>query len=54
MEKNQVLLVKRKKFNPRLQVENVDQYIEIMSNLKLSKPIMIDQNISRNLTLGAI
>ena len=45
---------KEKKFNPRLQVENVDQYIEIMSNLKLSKPIMIDQNISRNLTLGAI
>ena len=45
---------KEKKFNPRLQVENVDQYIEIMSNLKLSKPIMIDQNISRNLTLGAV
>ena len=45
---------KEKKFNPRLQVENVDQYIEIMSNLKLSKPIMIDQNVSRNLTLGAI
>ena len=45
---------KEKKFNPRLQVENVDQYIEIMSNLKLSKPIMIDQNITRNLTLGAI
>ncbi len=46
--------MKEKKFNPRLQVENVDQYIEIMSNLKLSKPIMIDQNILRNLTLGAI
>ena len=45
---------KEKKFNPRLQVENVDQYIEIMSNLKLSKPIMIDQNVSRNLMLGAV
>ena len=43
-----------KKFNPRLQVENVDQYIEIMSNLNLSKPQMIDQNISRNLKLGKI
>ena len=43
---------KEKKNNPRLQVENVDQYIEIMSNLNLSKPKMIDHNISRNLKLG--
>ena len=45
---------KEKEHNPRLQVENVDQYIEIMSNLNLSKPQMIDQNISRNLRLGKI
>ena len=37
-----------------IDIDRVDQYIEIMSNLKLSKPIMIDQNISRNLTLGAV
>ena len=43
---------KEKEHNPRLQVENVDQYIEIMSNLNLSKPKMIDHNISRNLKLG--
>ena len=43
---------KEKDQNPRLQVENVDQYIEIMSNLNLSKPKMIDHNISRNLKLG--
>ena len=43
---------KEKEHNPRLQVENVDQYIEIMSNLNLSKPNMIDHNISRNLKLG--
>ena len=43
-----------KKFNPRLQVDSVDQYIEIMSNLKLSKPKMIDTNVSRNLMLGSI
>ena len=43
---------KEKEHNPRLQVENVDQYIEIMSNLNLSKPVMIDHNISRNLKLG--
>ena len=45
---------KEKEHNPRLQGENVDQYIEIMSNLNLSKPQMIDQNISRNLKLGKI
>jgi glyoxylase-like metal-dependent hydrolase (beta-lactamase superfamily II) len=43
-----------KKFNPRLQVDSVDQYIEIMSNLKLSKPKMIDTNVSRNLMLGSV
>ena len=43
---------KEKEHNPRLQVKNVDQYIEIMSNLNLSKPKMIDHNISRNLKLG--
>ena len=45
---------KEKEHNPRLQVENVGQYIEIMSNLNLSKPKMIDHNISRNLKLGKI
>ena len=45
---------KEKKNNPRLQVESVDEYIEIMSNLNLSKPKMIDHNISRNLKLGGI
>ena len=43
-----------KKFNPRLQVDSVDQYIEIMSNLKLSKPKMIDTNVSRNFMLGSV
>ncbi len=41
-----------KKFNPRLQVKNVDEYIEIMSNLNLSKPNMMDSNVSKNIKLG--
>ena len=41
-----------KKFNPRLQVKNVDEYIEIMSNLNLSRPEMMDSNVSRNIKLG--
>ena len=44
---------KEKKFNPRLQVNSVDEYIEIMNNLNLKKPISIDENISRNLKLGS-
>jgi glyoxylase-like metal-dependent hydrolase (beta-lactamase superfamily II) len=42
-----------KKFNPRLQVKSVDEYIEIMSNLNLSKPVMMDSNVSKNIQLGA-
>ena len=45
---------KEKKLNPRLQVESVDQYIEIMNNLNLQKPVSLDFNISSNLKLGAI
>jgi len=45
---------KEKKLNPRLQVENVNQYIEIMNNLNLQKPVSLDFNISSNLKLGAI
>ena len=42
-----------KKFNPRLQVKSVYEYVEIMSNLNLSKPEMMDNNISKNIQLGA-
>ena len=42
-----------KKFNPRLQVKSSDEYTEIMSNLKLSKPELMDSNVSRNIKLGA-
>ena len=44
---------KEKKFNPRLQVNNVEEYIEIMNNLKLKKPAAIDFNVANNLKLGA-
>jgi len=44
---------KEKKFNPRLQVNNVEEYIEIMNNLNLKKPTAIDFNVANNLKLGA-
>ena len=47
-------LGKEKKFNPRLQVNNVDEYIEIMNNLNLKKPDQIDFNVASNLKLGSI
>ena len=44
---------KEKKQNPRLQVKNVDEYIDIMNNLDLKKPDKLDSNVSRNIKLGA-
>ena len=43
-----------KKFNPRLQVKNADEYINIMDNLNLSKPTMMDVNIAGNIKLGNV
>ena len=45
---------KEKKINPRLQVKNVNDYAEIMNNLDLSKPNLMDINVARNIKLGAI
>ena len=45
---------KEKKFNPRLQVRNVEEYVEIMKNLNLKKPAEIDFNVASNLNLGAL
>ena len=44
---------KEKKFNPRLQVSNVNEYIDIMNNLNLKNPAAIDYNVASNLKLGA-
>ncbi len=44
---------KEKKQNPRLQVNSVDEYIDIMNNLDLKKPAEIDSNVSKNIKLGA-
>ena len=43
-----------KKFNPRLQVNNENEYMEIMNNLNLPKPKSMDINITRNIKLGAV
>ena len=43
-----------KKFNPRLQVSSVCEYVDIMNNLNLSKPNLMDINVARNIKLGDI
>jgi len=52
--KNVSSIGKEKKFNPRLQVNSVNEYIEIMNSLNLSKPNLMDINVSRNIKLGSI
>ena len=44
---------KEKKQNPRLQVNSVNEYVEIMNNLNLKKPTEIDNNVAKNIKLGA-
>ena len=45
---------KEKKQNPRLQVNSVDEYVDIMNNLDLRKPEKIDFNVASNIKLGSI
>ena len=41
-----------KKYNPRLQVKNEGEYIDLMSKLNLPKPQLIDINVSRNIPVS--
>ena len=43
---------KEKKQNPRLQVNSVDEYVNIMNNLDLKKPAQLESNVARNINLG--
>ena len=38
--------------NPRLQVQSVDEYVELMEGLKLDNPKMMDVAVPANLTIG--
>ena len=44
---------KEKKQNPRLQVNSVNEYVEIMNNLNIKKQAELESNVSRNIKLGA-
>jgi sulfur dioxygenase len=39
-------------FNPRLQVESIDEYVDLMNSLKLSDPKMMDVAVPANMRIG--
>jgi len=41
-----------KRYNPRLQVRSVDDYVELMNNLKLPSPKMMDVAVPANMHVG--
>src|SRR5947208_9144201 len=41
-----------KRYNPRLQVRSVEQYVELMANLKLPNPKMMDVAVPANMHVG--
>src|SRR6516162_7092392 len=41
-----------RRFNPRLQVKSVDEYVELMNNLKLPNPKMMDVAVPANMKVG--
>src|SRR6267378_2673176 len=45
-------IAEEKAFNPRLQVTSIDQYAELMNNLKLPNPKMMDVAVPANMRVG--
>jgi rhodanese-related sulfurtransferase len=41
-----------RRWNPRLQVKSVDEYVELMHNLKLANPKMMDVAVPANMKVG--
>ncbi len=41
-----------KAYNPRLQVKSIDEYVELMCNLKLANPKMMDVAVPANMKVG--
>ena len=39
-------------FNPRLKVKSIDEYVDLMNNLKLSNPKMMDVAVPANMQVG--
>src|SRR3979409_1264903 len=45
-------IAEEKKFNPRLQVKSIDEYVDLMSKLNLPNPKMMDVAVPANMRVG--
>src|SRR6201984_42494 len=45
-------IAEERAFNPRLQVKSVEEYVELMNNLKLPNPRMMDVAVPANMKVG--
>src|SRR5262249_57396871 len=45
-------IAEEKAFNPRLQVKSIDEYVDLMNNLHLPNPKMMDVAVPANLRVG--
>ncbi len=45
-------IAEERAFNPRLQVKSIDEYVELMNNLKLPNPKMMDVAVPANIHVG--
>ena len=45
-------IAEEKAFNPRLKVKSVDEYVDLMNNLKLPNPKMMDVAVPANIQVG--
>ncbi len=43
-----------KAFNPRLQVQSIDEYVDLMSNLNLPNPKLMDVVVPENMKIGLV
>src|SRR6266568_4396682 len=47
-------IAEEKAFNPRLQVKSIDEYVDLMNNLKLPNPRMMDVAVPANMKVGLV
>src|SRR5512144_3104682 len=45
-------IAEEKRYNPRLQVKSIDDYVELMNNLNLPNPNMMDVAVPANMRIG--
>src|SRR5207247_2226733 len=47
-------IAEERAFNPRLQVKSIDEYVDLMSKLKLPNPKMMDVAVPANMRVGLV